>query len=159
MTIKIIQDTREKKDKFFFYSYSDVELVVTCLKTGDYSIVGYEDKITIDRKCSTQELQICFGQQWKRFHRELERMSSFDEAYIMCSFPYEHLLIFPNKSGIPFSKLKYIKMTGSFLRKRIYTIEEEFPNIKFLFNDTQEDAEHRTYEILRNYYDKQNNSK
>lgn len=156
--LNIIIDTREKVDYFKFFSYNDVNTTVDTLSTGDYSIKDYEDKITIDRKRNCNELQMCFGQSWGRFYRELQRMASFDEGYIVCSFPYEDVETFPLNSGVPKNRWKYIKTSARFLKKRIHDIEEEFPNIKFIFSYSKIEAEEITYNLLRTYYDKQINS-
>lgn len=156
--IYIIQDSREKKNYFTFSSYDDVTVIRKKLDTADYSLVDFEDKIGIDRKCSSGELQVCLGTQWKRFYKELQRLSTFDEAYIMCAFPYDYLHIFPEKSEIPKYKWKYIKTCGAAIRKMIHEIEEEFPNIKFIFCDSNLEAEHQTYTLLRNYHDRKINT-
>lgn len=153
--MKIIVDTREKVGKFKFNSF-EVETISRCLKTGDYSLVGYEDKITIDRKFSTGELQMCFGIGWKRFKKELERMVSFDEAYIMCTFPYSFVETFPISSGVPENKWSKLRITANFIKKRIEYIEKTYPNIKFIFNDTYYEAEEKTYNILKDFYVKVN---
>ena len=44
-----------------------------------------------------------------------------------------------------------------FLKKRIREIEEEFPNIKFIFTYSNVEAEEYTYNLLKAYYDKQTN--
>lgn len=155
--ITIVCDTREKVDSFNFFSYPDVTTETRALKTGDFSIKGYEDKITIDRKRNCNELQMCLGQSWGRFYRELQRMASFDEGYIVCSFPYEDVEIFPFNSGVPKNRWKYIKTSARFLKKRIHDIEDEFPNIKFIFSYSKIEAEEITYNLLRTYYDKQIN--
>ena len=49
-TMAVICDSREKVDSFNFFSYPDVITEIRALKTGDFSIKDYEDKITIDRK-------------------------------------------------------------------------------------------------------------
>ncbi len=46
------------------------------LKTGDYSIEGLEDQITIERK-SIPDLVGCIGKGRDRFQRELDRMMEF----------------------------------------------------------------------------------
>jgi len=154
--LNIIVDTREKKNFFLFKSYEDVETTRKPLKTGDYSLIGYENKITIDRKETTGELQLCFGGSWKRFRREIERMSAFEEAYILCSFPYDFLTMFPENSQIPKRRWKYLRTNGSFLKWRYKSIEEEFPNIKFIFSESNQEAENTAYNILREFYDKAN---
>ena len=79
--INIIVDTLEKKDLFLFKSYADVVISKEHLKTGDYSIRGYTESITIDRKANAAELYSNFGKDWKRFAKELDRMVDYDLAY------------------------------------------------------------------------------
>lgn len=46
------------------------------LKTGDYSVQGYEDKIAIERK-SLQDFVGCCGHSRERFDREIERLRNY----------------------------------------------------------------------------------
>jgi len=155
--MQIIIDTREKKDIFLFSSYN-VETVSRKLDTGDYSISGHENKITIDRKRSTAELQICLFSQYERFEKELIRMGAFDEAYILCSFPYSYLYSFPKNSTMPKSIMKKFKGGAAYLRKKFHEVNEEYPYVKFVFSDNQSDAEERAYNILKNYYESHTNT-
>lgn len=148
----IIVDTREKKDIFLFNSYEDVETVSKKLDTGDYSIQGFENKITIDRKRTTAELHICLFGQYERFEKELERMGEFDEAYILCSFPFEYVNIFPEKSTVPSRVMKRLR-GGNHLRKKFDEVSRAYPYVTFVFSDNKYDAEYKTYNILRRYYD------
>ena len=69
-------DTREQKE----YQFPHFE--VKTLATGDYSIVGLEDKIAIERK-TKEDAYSSLGQGRARFERELERLSQFDYAAIV----------------------------------------------------------------------------
>ena len=69
-------DTREQKP----YRFSKSE--VKTLPTGDYSIIGLEDRITIERKTKA-DAYASLGQGRARFKRELERLSQFDFAAIV----------------------------------------------------------------------------
>ena len=149
--MKIICDTQEKKDLFLFKSYADVSLIHRKLDTGDYSIEGFENEITVDRKASTGELYGNLGNDYKRFKKELDRMGKITHSFFICAFPYSDLSIFPERSGIPNYRWKYLKMTGSFLRKKINDIQEEYPNIQFLFYNNKYEAENATYSILKEF--------
>jgi len=72
----VIVDSREQKP----YRFPRYE--VKMLPTGDYSIFGLEDKITIERK-SHKDAFSSVGNRRDRFRRELERMSDFDYAAIV----------------------------------------------------------------------------
>jgi len=152
----IIIDTREKKDIFLFSSYG-AQTTQKALKTGDYSVEGFESKITIDRKRSSSELQLCLFSQYDRFSRELERMKIYDEAYILCSFPFEHVRSFPLKSKMPKRVSRRFKNFGPYFIKRLRETQEEYPYVEFLFSDNQQDAEYKAYRILRNYYESRTN--
>lgn len=157
--IKIIVDTLEKKDTFLFRSYADVIISKEHLKTGDYSLDGYTDSITIDRKANSGELAMNLGSDWKRFRAELERMREYDLAYFVCSFPYDDLNIFPENSGIPKSKWPQLSITGKYLRRKIHEIHEQYTSIEFLFFKDKYDAEDATYKLLKEYHElKANNN-
>lgn len=72
-------DTREQKP---FDFGENVKTKVVTLQTGDYSLVDYESKITIERK-SLPDLFNTVGRGRKRFEKELSRMSEFDFAAIV----------------------------------------------------------------------------
>lgn len=152
--MEIIIDTREQKELFLFKTFNDVSTKIRKLDTGDYSITGFENKITIDRKRDANELQMCYGQNWKRFKKELERMSFFDEAYILCTFPEYHLEIFPRESNIPKNRWPRLKTSAAYLRYRTRKIQEDFPNVKILFGNNHYESEEIAFNLLKTYYDK-----
>lgn len=69
-------DTRERKP----YRFPRSE--VKTLPTGDYSIVGLEEQIAIERKTKSDAYS-SLGQGRARFERELERLSRFDYAAVV----------------------------------------------------------------------------
>jgi DNA excision repair protein ERCC-4 len=69
-------DTREHKP----YRFPRSE--VKTLPTGDYSIVGLEDRIAIERK-TKEDAYSSLGQRRARFEGELQRLSRFDYAAIV----------------------------------------------------------------------------
>lgn len=74
--IVVAVDTREQKP----YRFPRFE--VKTLSSGDYSIVGFEDRIAIERK-TKEDAYSSLGQGRDRFERELERLSRFDYAAIV----------------------------------------------------------------------------
>lgn len=62
------------------------DTLVKKLATGDYSIQGYTDLITIERK-SLNDLVKTVINDWLRFSRELRRMASMDYAAIVVEAP------------------------------------------------------------------------
>ena len=79
--MKIVTDTREQLNLDFTGS-KDVEIVRTKLDAGDYSVSGYESLITFERK-SVQDLVGTLVGGHERFLRELDRMKSYKEKYIL----------------------------------------------------------------------------
>jgi len=79
----IICDTREQNAYHFAHIKPFAPWVIyKALKTGDYSIEGYEDRITIERK-SLIDLFGSTGQGRERFEREFERLSKFEYAALV----------------------------------------------------------------------------
>jgi ERCC4-type nuclease len=79
--ITIICDTREQ-NSLSFHGFRGVKTVRSGLKTGDYSIEGYEDQITFERK-SVQDLVGTLIGGHQRFLKEMERMQAFKAKYIL----------------------------------------------------------------------------
>jgi DNA excision repair protein ERCC-4 len=142
----IIQDTREQNPfSFAFYGY---EITVATLKTGDYTLQGYEEIVAIERKKSTSELATNLGKYRDRFEREMERLSKFEHKYIVCEFTESDLLQFPLNSSIPKRIIKYIRMNGKFMRKQLHKYEEDY-GVPVIFCDGKEEAESKVVDIFQ----------
>ena len=74
----IIIDTRER-DPYFF---DGVESIHQKLDTGDYSLLGYEHEITIERKNLNDWVSTIIYNQ-RRFRKELRHMAQLNRAYII----------------------------------------------------------------------------
>ena len=77
--ITIIVDTKEQKPWHFGPEFG---IVSRSLTTGDYSIAGHEDRITVERK-SLGDLVGTVIQDWIRFRKQLYRMAGMDLAIIV----------------------------------------------------------------------------
>lgn len=144
----ILVDSREKEPwKFSFYNGIN-EYRTTGLKTGDYTLWGYENIFCIERKRNTGEIAINFGSKWKTFQRELERMKSFPYKYLICEFPEHYLDYFPEKSGIPEKYWSKLRMNSGFLKKRLYEETSRY-NIELIFSSNKEEAEQRAFQIIK----------
>ena len=73
---KIVVDTREQ------HPYKFENAITKTLKSGDYSILGLEGKITIERKSKTDAYS-SLGAGRTRFENELKRLSEFDYSAIV----------------------------------------------------------------------------
>jgi basic membrane lipoprotein Med (substrate-binding protein (PBP1-ABC) superfamily) len=54
--------------------------------------------------------------------------------------------------------MKKFKGGAAYLRKKFHEVNEEYPYVKFVFSDSQSDAEDRAYNILKNYYESHTNT-
>ncbi|WP_243363054.1 ERCC4 domain-containing protein [Fundidesulfovibrio terrae] len=74
--LRIVVDTREQHP-YAFEKYPEAEIIRHGLKTGDYSLAGYEDRMALERK-SLDDLIGCLTTGRDRFERELERARALD---------------------------------------------------------------------------------
>ena len=79
--LTIIEDSREQ-NPLNLGDIRGVEVVRQGLKTGDYSLVGHEDEICFERKSVPDLVGTLIGDH-SRFLKEIERMKSFEEKYIL----------------------------------------------------------------------------
>lgn len=79
--ITIIEDSREQ-NPLSFDGFRDVNVVRQGLKTGDYSIQGYEDRLCFERKATGDAVSTLINGH-TRFLKEMERMRDFEANYIL----------------------------------------------------------------------------
>ncbi len=128
----VIRDTREKRGKGWFFE-EDLYCQGTVIKklaTGDYGLVGLEDKFTIDRKGKLTEFASNLTQ--NRFIKELERMSHMDRAIVMLEFEYEAFEGWPHTAGLVKSQIAKVRTSAKFLRKRMHEFEDLY-GVEFIF--------------------------
>ncbi len=134
MKYKVLRDTREKVNNGYIFDNSAAceGTDTVTLHTGDYSLDGfYENKyFVVERKGSISELATNLTD--PRFFRELERLKEFKFAWIFCDFYIDDVMLFPATSGIPKSKLQFIKVTPQFLMMKINEIQVKY-NVRFMF--------------------------
>jgi len=145
MNYSIAIDTREKIPWCLNHELYDI--YKKKLDTGDYSIIGYEEVITIDRKKSVDEIATNLTRDYPRFRKELIRMTSFKEAYFICEFSLDDLLKYPNSINTR------IRISGKSLFKQIETIQEKY-RVKFIFASDRFEAQKIALDIFQNFIDK-----
>ena len=74
----ILIDTREQTP----FTLDGYETRIATLKTGDYSLEGYADKVAVERK-SKEDAYGCVGASRRRFVECLVRLSELDRACIV----------------------------------------------------------------------------
>lgn len=116
----VVRDTSEKEGHGWWWD-EDPETgcqgtVMRSLDTGDYSLVGYESVLTIERKRNTGEFAQNVTQ--ARFDRELDRLDDFPLPFLILEFTGDDLSNFPANSGVPHNRWRYLRTTPDFLWKK-----------------------------------------
>lgn len=113
----VIKDTREQKGWDFSPNEYCEGMKVQGLKTADYTIEGFEDRIVIERKATTGEISQNIFE--TRFENELKRLEEFEFPYMIFEFDYNDIKIFPINSSLPKYLWHKLKMTQDIMEKTI----------------------------------------
>ena len=141
----IVTDTREKLGYSFDCVKPKPKVIKATLKTGDYSIEGMENIVTVERKSLADAIQ-SFVKGRKRFERELERMSKMEFAVVVIEADWT--TIFTTTS-------KYSKVRPKTIYASIMAWQQRF-KVHFWCCPGRDFAERTTYRILERFYrDKQ----
>lgn len=130
----IIIDTREQKPYRFPSS------ITKSLKTGDYSIDGLEDKVTVERK-TKMDAYGTFGKGRQRFMKELQRLAGFDYSAIVIESSLTEFLNPPQ-----YSEMNPKSAIGSVLAWSVKY------NIHVFFTDNRIMGNALTAKILEKYW-------
>lgn len=149
----VIRDTREQHG--YEFSAFDVcnGMVEQKLETGDYTILGLEDKVCIERKGCVEELAINLGQKKYPFLREIERMKTFPHKFLILEFSVEDLIRFPEETRIPIKNKMSLKITGKYMLKCLAEFSL-YDNLHILFCGDRHSAFLMTTSILKRINEK-----
>ena len=115
--MKIIVDTREQ-DPYKFSNFPDVEIISQKLDTGDYSLAGAEEIITIERKSLTDFLG-SITRERERFEKEVERMSKFQHKFIVVESKLEKALEYTKTKTLINSNMILGTVAGWYLKYNV----------------------------------------
>lgn len=148
MNIIIVSDTREKQPwNFRFYKECGGQISAR-LKYGDYTVLGYEDIVVIERKKNVGELSGNLGAKQKQFEKELQRMERVKYKYLICECDQKDILSFPINSGIPKRYWYKLRMTGPLILKTLNGLCEEY-GIEPFFCCDKVQAEMKAMELIK----------
>jgi dsDNA-binding SOS-regulon protein len=145
---EVIRDTRERQGWYFPKKDRCAGMIDKGLKTGDYTLRGYEDIVCIERKASPEELALNLGKHKDRFVRELERMKDIEHRYIVCEFSLDELLNFPENSRMPEEKKKGLRITGRYMIRCLIEFGIKY-NVHVLYCGTKVNAFKVTESIFK----------
>jgi len=89
--VPVIADTREPCPPPWRFSPA-CRVIRRCLPTGDYSVDGFETRITIERKTLPDFVACCCSAERDRFVREIERLATFEVKAILVEANVEHVV-------------------------------------------------------------------
>lgn len=125
MKYTIIRDNQEKANKWEFSKSKYCDGVIDQhLLTGDYTLLGYEDRFIIEKKSSTGEFS---GNIFDpAFERELTRMNEFEFPFVICEFTMDDIAMFPKNSGIPQKIWRKLRTNKHVLLKRFLELQMSY---------------------------------
>ena len=146
----VLIDTREQAPWLFkgleVDQKPETQLIVqyqkATLKTGDYSLEGFQDEFAIERKSLEDAFQT-FGRGRDRFERELERMSDLKFACVIVEADWTAVFLDPPKH----SKLKPKTVSRS-----IIAWSQRY-GVHFWLMPTRRMAEQAAYRMLSRWYE------
>jgi ERCC4-type nuclease len=143
----IIIDTREQIPwEFGFHDTAKQKL-----DTGDYSILGFENIIAIERKKSVSEFATNLSE--SRFKDVLERLSKIKHPYMVFEFSLDEVYNFPVGSDIPKRMWDKLKISGNYIIKRLIEIQLQY-NIQVMFCDDPSNAEKFSVSLMKRIYER-----
>ncbi len=143
MTDFIIQiDTNEQLPYTFHSIKPKPKTENLWLKTGDYSIIGYHNEITIERK-TLSDLFLSVGGGRKRFKKEFIRMQSFKYAALVIESNLDDIFLNPPEFSSMSRKSVFRTLLSWSIRYNVHIWA--CPDRNF--------AERLTYLLLKRYYD------
>lgn len=146
----IIRDTREKQPLSF-----KNQTIVKKLETGDYSLEGLEDKITVERKGSITEVYNNFTE--KRFWNEMERIRSYPYRYIIFEFSVEEMENVPYSLRLPKAIWSRLKISPKYLFSCVRKLQYDY-GVIVLFVNNRAKSSQIIEDILTRLHDKLNES-
>jgi len=140
--IPIVFDTLEQKPWLLIKpDYPDVEMVKKHILCGDYSIVGAEKLLTIEKKRNLDELATCCGKGRERFERQWVRA---------CEIGYRwKYLITQGCRYIDVCEGNYRSKLNPLSFTQTLTDWEDDYGIRLRFVDTDTEAQKLVYSICR----------
>ncbi|HRT94004.1 MAG TPA: hypothetical protein P5532_06240 [Planctomycetota bacterium] len=111
------------------------------LATGDYSILGMEARVAIERK-TLSDLFTCVGRERGRFERELERLAAMQYAAVVIEATLADIL-----HGAEFSRVHPMSAIGSVIA---WSVKHRLP---FFFAEDRRRCRSMVYHLLRKCWD------
>ncbi len=119
---------------------------VKSLDTGDYSIEGYESRVTVERK-SLADLYGTLSRSRDRFERELQRMTSFERSIIIIEADWR-LIAWPDKDD----PLWASSVSPNSILGTMFAWSQKYPGTRWKAAKDRRTAEKETFQFLLDWY-------
>ena len=147
----VIVDSREQSPWMFRNFKADarqnylplvVRTVTKGIKSGDYSIEGFEDRVAVERK-SLQDLYGTLSQGRERFERELARLNEMEVAAVVIEAGWRTIIENPPEQS---------KLSPKTVFRSINAWEQEFRNVHWHPMWSRDMAERKCFRILERFW-------
>jgi len=118
------------------------------LQSGDYSIVGFESRLSIERK-SLSDAFSTFTTDRERFERELVRLNRMDFAAVVIEAGWEALIAGPQR--IDKSEL-HSQVIGKTVYRSMLAWSQRFPRVHWFPMPSRQLAEHTCFRLLERWW-------
>ena len=136
--IILLKDTREQTP--YTFERWNIKTQETGLPTGDYSLLGFESQIAIERKTLDDLINCLMGGNRERFEKELSRARSFELFAVVVEANLSDIANGQYQSNLkPHAALQ--SLAAFYVRY----------HIPFLFCGNRAGAEYQTYSLLQKY--------
>lgn len=112
------------------------------LKSGDYSLLGFEEKVAVERK-STADLFGTIGQGRERFERELARLQEMDFAAVVVEAGWGEILDNPPL---------YTQLPPKTVFRSVLAWQQRYRGVHWVMCDSRRLAEVTTFRILERFW-------
>lgn len=133
----IIIDTREKTP----FRFKNVKTISKSLKTGDYSVLGHESVVAVERKSPTDFYKSVIGDR-VRFENEIVRMNEMKHGIVIIERELSKIL-----DGSALFGLKTSPRSSSVFGT-ILSWQQRYSNVHWLFCSTRSQAEDACFKWL-----------
>ncbi len=147
----IVRDTREQAPYSFEGFKSDAKdgnlpLIIKtcrgCLTAGDYSLIGYESRVAVERKSLSDAFGTIGGGR-ERFERELIRLSKMDYAAVVIEATWERILSDPPTAS---------QLPPKVVLRSAMAWQQRFPTVHWWAVDGRRFGEAITLRILERFW-------
>jgi len=138
--MKIVRDSREQSPFHFDgEKFNQVEVQEGNLSTGDYSLLGLESRVAVERK-SLPDFMASISTGRERFERELARARGLDAFMVVVEAPFSEIVAGNYRS----------KMQPKAATQTAYSFMCRY-RATFHFAQSRAWAEYATFHFLRHY--------